>query len=284
MPLALDQKVGAVVWSPLGWGRLTGKIRRGQPLPEDSRLQQDRRRYGRRCADEYLYRVVDALDAIAKETGKTRAADRAQLAAAAADGRERRSSARATSSSCARTSAPSAGTSRAEQVATLDAASAVDAGLSVLAPARRSRIATRRRCKRGGSRGAAAPPYSYRKRPHRIDPRGAVGGKKPAASATSVSAAAGREHAGVVELQIEQERPAGRPATRRGQADRAADQHHQRDLAQHHPRARARASRRAPCAGRSRACAAPPCRRARRRARSPPAASPASRTPPSARR
>ncbi len=39
MPLALDQKVGAVVWSPLGWGRLTGKIRRGQPLPETSRLQ-----------------------------------------------------------------------------------------------------------------------------------------------------------------------------------------------------------------------------------------------------
>ncbi len=39
MPLALDQKVGAVVWSPLGWGRLTGKIRRGQPLPEVSRLR-----------------------------------------------------------------------------------------------------------------------------------------------------------------------------------------------------------------------------------------------------
>ena len=39
MPLALDQKVGAVVWSPLGWGRLTGKIRRGQPLPQTSRLQ-----------------------------------------------------------------------------------------------------------------------------------------------------------------------------------------------------------------------------------------------------
>ena len=39
MPLALDQKVGAVVWSPLGWGRLTGKVRRGQPLPETSRLQ-----------------------------------------------------------------------------------------------------------------------------------------------------------------------------------------------------------------------------------------------------
>ncbi len=34
----IDQKVGALVWSPLGWGRLTGKIRRGQPLPDESRL------------------------------------------------------------------------------------------------------------------------------------------------------------------------------------------------------------------------------------------------------
>ena len=39
MPLGLDQKVGAVVWSPLGWARLTGKIRRSQPLPKESRLQ-----------------------------------------------------------------------------------------------------------------------------------------------------------------------------------------------------------------------------------------------------
>jgi len=31
MPLGLDQGVGLMVWSPLGWGRLTGKIRRGQP-------------------------------------------------------------------------------------------------------------------------------------------------------------------------------------------------------------------------------------------------------------
>jgi aryl-alcohol dehydrogenase-like predicted oxidoreductase len=72
MPLGIDQKVGAVVWSPLGWGRLTGKIRRGQPLPKVSRLQSqlavDK---GPPIADEYLYRVVDALDAVAKETGKT---------------------------------------------------------------------------------------------------------------------------------------------------------------------------------------------------------------------
>ncbi len=72
MPLALDQKVGAVVWSPLGWGRLTGKIRRGAPLPEVSRLRsQVAAAGGPPVDDEYLYRVVDALDAIAAETGKS---------------------------------------------------------------------------------------------------------------------------------------------------------------------------------------------------------------------
>jgi len=72
MPLALDQGVGALVWSPLGWGRLTGKIRRGQPLPKDSRLNTkvvlDS---GPQPADELVYKVVDALDEVAKETGKT---------------------------------------------------------------------------------------------------------------------------------------------------------------------------------------------------------------------
>ena len=72
MPLGLDQKVGAVVWSPLGWGRLTGKIRRGYPLPEKSRLQsQVVRDNGPQVDDEYVYRVVDALDMVAAETGKT---------------------------------------------------------------------------------------------------------------------------------------------------------------------------------------------------------------------
>jgi aryl-alcohol dehydrogenase-like predicted oxidoreductase len=72
MPLALDQKVGAVVWSPLGWGRLTGKIRRGQPLPETSRLRSKKvTDIGPPVADEYVYRVVDALDEIARETNKT---------------------------------------------------------------------------------------------------------------------------------------------------------------------------------------------------------------------
>jgi aryl-alcohol dehydrogenase-like predicted oxidoreductase len=72
MPLALDQKVGAVVWSPLGWGRLTGKIRRGKPLPEVSRLQSKMvMDIGPPVGEEYLYRVVDALDKVAAETGKT---------------------------------------------------------------------------------------------------------------------------------------------------------------------------------------------------------------------
>jgi aryl-alcohol dehydrogenase-like predicted oxidoreductase len=70
MPLGLDQGVGAVVWSPLGWGRLTGKIRRGAPLPATSRLHTTAE-IGPPVADEHVYKVVDALDAIAAETGKT---------------------------------------------------------------------------------------------------------------------------------------------------------------------------------------------------------------------
>jgi aryl-alcohol dehydrogenase-like predicted oxidoreductase len=70
MPLGLDQGIGAVVWSPLGWGRLTGKIRRGQPLPATSRLHKTAD-MGPQIEDEYLYRVVDALDEVAKETGKS---------------------------------------------------------------------------------------------------------------------------------------------------------------------------------------------------------------------
>jgi aryl-alcohol dehydrogenase-like predicted oxidoreductase len=72
MPLGIEQKVGAIVWSPLGWGRLTGKIRRGQPLPESSRLQHSAsRESGPQVPEEHLYKVVDALDEVAKETGKT---------------------------------------------------------------------------------------------------------------------------------------------------------------------------------------------------------------------
>jgi aryl-alcohol dehydrogenase-like predicted oxidoreductase len=70
MPLALEEKVGALVWSPLGWGRLTGRIRRGQPLPQVSRLHSIADA-GPAVPDEYLYTVVDALDKVAAEIGRT---------------------------------------------------------------------------------------------------------------------------------------------------------------------------------------------------------------------
>jgi len=70
MPLGVDQGVGAIVWSPLGWGRLTGKLRRGAKLPKTSRLHKTAD-FGPPVDDEYLYRVVDALDEVAKETGKS---------------------------------------------------------------------------------------------------------------------------------------------------------------------------------------------------------------------
>jgi aryl-alcohol dehydrogenase-like predicted oxidoreductase len=70
MPLGLDQGVGAMIWSPLGWGRLTGKIRRGQPLPAQSRLHQTAD-FGPPVDDERLFDIVEALDGVAQETGKT---------------------------------------------------------------------------------------------------------------------------------------------------------------------------------------------------------------------
>lgn len=70
MPLGADQGIGALVWSPLGWGRLTGKIGRDRPIPEGSRLHETEQ-FAPPVETELLYRVVDALEAIAAETGKT---------------------------------------------------------------------------------------------------------------------------------------------------------------------------------------------------------------------
>ncbi|HLT89927.1 MAG TPA: aldo/keto reductase, partial [Woeseiaceae bacterium] len=70
MPLGLDQGLGALVWSPLGWGRLTGRVRRGQPLPKSSRLHETAQ-YAPPIEDERLYRIVDALFEVAEETRRT---------------------------------------------------------------------------------------------------------------------------------------------------------------------------------------------------------------------
>ncbi len=72
MPLALDQKIGTVIWSPLGWGKLTGKLRRGQALPATTRLQSKLSNdKGPPVSNEHVFKVVDAIDEIAKETGKS---------------------------------------------------------------------------------------------------------------------------------------------------------------------------------------------------------------------
>ena len=112
MPLGLDQKVGAVVWSPLGWARLTGKIRRGQPRPDVSRLQ-DKRNFdsGPQVADEYLYR--SSTRSMLSRRRRERPCHRWRSTGCSSGRRSRPSSlARATKSNCARTSDRLGGISR----------------------------------------------------------------------------------------------------------------------------------------------------------------------------
>lgn len=70
MPLGLDQNVGTIVWSPLASGRLSGKYRRNQPLPADNRVQQGGG-HGPALNEERLFSIVDVLDEVAEETGKS---------------------------------------------------------------------------------------------------------------------------------------------------------------------------------------------------------------------
>jgi aryl-alcohol dehydrogenase-like predicted oxidoreductase len=72
MPLGIDQKIGTIVWSPLVSGMLSGKYRRDQPIPQNARVAQGGSPVPSDTVDtERLYRIVDRLDVIAKETGKT---------------------------------------------------------------------------------------------------------------------------------------------------------------------------------------------------------------------
>jgi aryl-alcohol dehydrogenase-like predicted oxidoreductase len=70
LPLGRDQGVGAVVWSPLGWGKLTGAIRRGRPARPGTRAH-DIAGTGPPYEEERLFRVIEVLDAVASEAGKT---------------------------------------------------------------------------------------------------------------------------------------------------------------------------------------------------------------------
>lgn len=70
MPVGADQGLGALVWSPLGWGRLTGKIGRDRPIPKGSRLH-DTEQFAPPVETEQLYRVIDALEIVAADIGKS---------------------------------------------------------------------------------------------------------------------------------------------------------------------------------------------------------------------
>ena len=143
MPLALDQEVGTVVWSPLGWGRLTGKIRRGQPLPETSRLKTKQTAdAGPPVADDYLYKVVDALDAAAAETGKTVPQVALNWLLQRPTYFHVSSSARATKNSCVKTSAQSAGALRLSRSQSSMLPAPRPPSIRILAPAKASPSAT----------------------------------------------------------------------------------------------------------------------------------------------
>ena len=109
MQLGRDQGVGAVVWSPLGWGKLTGKIRRGQPPQPGHPGAFTFQKPGRRYDEKRLFDIVDALDALAQGDWQDNSADRAQLAAAPSDRRQRHHRRAQRRAIASRTSAPSAG-------------------------------------------------------------------------------------------------------------------------------------------------------------------------------
>jgi aryl-alcohol dehydrogenase-like predicted oxidoreductase len=77
VPVALDQGVGILVWSPLAGGLLSGKYRRGQDMPEGSRHLTDWNEPPVHDEDQ-LYDIVDVL----VEIGEARGVSAAQVALA----------------------------------------------------------------------------------------------------------------------------------------------------------------------------------------------------------
>jgi aryl-alcohol dehydrogenase-like predicted oxidoreductase len=68
VPIAVDQGLGILVWSPLAGGLLTGKYRRGRPGPEGSRLLSGWDEPPVRDQDK-LYDIVEVLVKVASERG-----------------------------------------------------------------------------------------------------------------------------------------------------------------------------------------------------------------------
>ncbi len=70
MPLAVDQDVGTLVWSPLAGGRLSGKTGRDQPPPEGTRWAA-LEAYGAALPEAQYFDLIDVLRAIAAELGRS---------------------------------------------------------------------------------------------------------------------------------------------------------------------------------------------------------------------
>lgn len=70
MPLGEREHVGAIVWSPLSSGRLGGRFKRNLPVPQNTRINQGGA-HGPTTDFERLYKIVDELEAVAEEAGKT---------------------------------------------------------------------------------------------------------------------------------------------------------------------------------------------------------------------
>jgi aryl-alcohol dehydrogenase-like predicted oxidoreductase len=67
VPLGLDQRTGIMAWSPLQFGLLSGKFRRGSEKPAESRLNS--LDAPGTIDQERLYRIVDVLAEIAQQRG-----------------------------------------------------------------------------------------------------------------------------------------------------------------------------------------------------------------------
>ena len=74
VPLCQDEGIAVLPWSPLGGGFLSGKYRKDQPPPEESRIAQAAERLEeawQRRATEQNWRVIETMGTIAEETNKS---------------------------------------------------------------------------------------------------------------------------------------------------------------------------------------------------------------------
>ena len=70
VPLALDQNLGILPWSPLGGGFLTGKYQRGKPRPDGARRSDPTNQF-LQFDEEKGFDIIDELEKTAHNHGAT---------------------------------------------------------------------------------------------------------------------------------------------------------------------------------------------------------------------